>query len=60
MSKSEEVDNFLDGLQIPVFESIKTFFETMPKLRHILKYTNTFGHEQEIVLETLNDFFTLR
>ena len=58
--KREEVDKFVDGLPIPVFESIKTFFETMPKLRHVMKYINTLGHEQEIVLETLNDFFTLR
>jgi len=58
--KEEDIDKFIDSLPIPTFDAIKTFFETMPKLRHILKYTNSLGHEQEIVLETLNDFFTLR
>lgn len=56
----EERNEFLNNLPIPVFEEIRKFFDTMPKLRHRLKYTNNTPEDKEIVLETLNDFFTLR
>jgi hypothetical protein len=58
MSDAEKED-FLNTLTPSAFNKIKTFFETMPKLSHTIRYTNSLGHEQEIVLETLNDFFTL-
>lgn len=55
----KEKEDFLTELTPSSFNKIKTFFETMPKLSHTIRYTNSLGHEQEIVLETLNDFFTL-
>lgn len=54
-----EKEEFLNTMTPSAFNKIKKFFETMPKLAHTIRYTNSLGHEQEIVLETLNDFFTL-
>jgi hypothetical protein len=55
----EEVQEFLDSLDVTAFEKIKEFFQTMPKIQHELKYTNSLGNERVIVLDNLNDFFTL-
>lgn len=55
----EELDEFLDGLDVKTFEKIKLFFDTMPKMRYTIKYQNSLGHDREIELSTLQDFFTL-
>lgn len=55
----QQKEEFLNSLTPSSFDKIKKFFETMPKLSHTVSYTNSLGHEQKIVLETLNDFFTL-
>lgn len=56
---AEEVDEFLQQLDIKSFKKIQTFFETMPRIYHEIKYTNSLNNEKKIVLSTLNDFFTL-
>lgn len=58
-SPKEEVDEFISTLDVNTFQSIQEFFRTMPKLKHELKYTNSLGNERTIVLDNLNDFFTL-
>ncbi len=55
----EEVNEFISSLDVNTFEKIQEFFQTMPKIRHELKYTNSIGNERSIVLDNLNDFFTL-
>ena len=55
----EELDEFFDGLDIKTFEKVKLFFDTMPKMRYTIKYQNSLGHDREIELSTLQDFFTL-
>lgn len=55
----QEKEDFINSLDVASFGKIKKFFETMPKLKHTISYTNSLGHEQKIVLATLNDFFTL-
>ena len=55
----EEVDEFISSLDVNTFEKIQEFFQTMPKIKHELKYTNSNGNERVIVLDNLNDFFTL-
>ena len=55
----EELDEFISTLNVGVFEKIQDFFRTMPKIKHELKYTNSLEHERTIVLDNLNDFFTL-
>jgi hypothetical protein len=53
----EEVEEFMDGLSGDVIRDITTFFETMPKIRKELPYTNSEGKEQTFVVEGTRSFF---
>ena len=53
----EELDEFLDSLDVSTFERIREFFETMPKLYHKIDYKNSLGEDREIELTNLKDFF---
>ena len=53
----EEIDDFMENLQGDVLKKIQKFFETMPKLRHEMKYTNKDGKEQTFVIEGMRSFF---
>lgn len=53
----EEIDDFMENLQGDVIKKIQNFFETMPKLRHEMKYTNSEGKEQTFVIEGMRSFF---
>lgn len=53
----EDIDSFMDGMTGDVIKGIQTFFETMPKLRHEIKYTNSEGKEQTFVVEGMQSFF---
>lgn len=54
---TEEVDEFMENMTGDVVKQIQTFFETMPKLRHELKYTNKNGDERTFVIEGMRTFF---
>ena len=56
----EELDQFIDSLDVATFEKIREFFEGMPRLYHELKYTNEMGNERVIELTNLKDFFMWR
>lgn len=53
----EEIAAFMDGLSGDVIKGITKFFETMPKLRHEMKYTNKNGDEKTFVVEGMRSFF---
>jgi hypothetical protein len=54
----DEVTNFVDTLNGAQIEMIQNFFETMPKMRHIVEVTNPVTKKKcEILLEGLGDFF---
>ena len=53
----EQVDEFMENLTGDVIAGIQHFFETMPKLRHEMKYTNKNGDEKTFVIEGLRSFF---
>ena len=53
----KEIDEFMEGLQGDVIKRIQKFFETMPKLRHEMKYKNKDGKEQTFVIEGMRSFF---
>tara|TARA_E500000178_G_scaffold347903_1_gene402039 strand:+ start:6983 stop:7684 length:702 start_codon:yes stop_codon:yes gene_type:complete len=53
----EEVEEFMDGLSGDVIRQITTFFETMPKIRKEIPYTNSKGKEQTFVVEGTRSFF---
>lgn len=54
----DELDEFIDSLDVQTFEKIKEFFESMPRLYHKFEYTNENGNQRVIELTTLRDFFT--
>lgn len=54
----EEVDSFMEEVSGEVLKKIQNFFETMPRLRHELKYTNKNETEQTFVIEGMRTFFT--
>lgn len=58
-SSDEELEEFIQDLDVKTFNKIQKFYETIPRLYHELKYTNSLGNERVVRLETLNDFFTL-
>ena len=58
-STREEIDEFILSLDVSSFNKVQSFFNTMPKLKHEIVYTNSLGNERKIVLQNLNDFFTL-
>lgn len=53
----EEIDKFMDDLSGDVLVQIKRFFDTMPKLRHEMKYKNKNGDDKIFVLEGMKSFF---
>lgn len=55
--KQEDIDAFMDDMTGAVIQDIQSFFETMPKLRHEMKYTNKNGDEKTFVVEGMRSFF---
>ena len=54
----KELTEFIEQLNTKQFKLIQKFFETMPKLKHIIKIKNPkTKKESEITLSGLNDFF---
>lgn len=53
----KEVDEFVESLSTTHIQNIKTFFETMPKLRYEKKYTLEDGTEKTFVAEGTETFF---
>ena len=55
---SNELDEFIDSLSTEVFEAIGKFFETMPKLLHVVKVKNPKTNvESEVIVEGIDSFF---
>ncbi len=54
----KELDDFLDSLNTQQFMKIKDFFDTMPALKHTVKYKcETCGEDKETTIQGLNSFF---
>ena len=56
----DELNAFLESLTTDHFEKIQTFYDTMPRLEHKIKYkcsNEECKHEDEMVLRGLQDFF---
>lgn len=54
----EEIAAFMDNMSGDIVKKISKFFETMPKLKQELKYTNSNGDEKTFVIEGMRSFFT--
>lgn len=55
----EEIDEFILSMDVSSFNKVQEFFNTMPKLKHEIVYSNSLGNQRKIVLQSLNDFFQL-
>lgn len=55
--ENNDIDAFMDNLDGGVIKKIQSFFETMPKLRHEMKYKNKEGKEKTFVIEGMRSFF---
>ena len=54
----EELDEFIDSLNTKQMDKIRNFFETMPTLKHTVKYKcETCKEEKETTVQGLNSFF---
>lgn len=58
--KKKQLDEFLDGLDIKTFENIQKFLLDTPRVEYKIQYKNSLDNDREIVLNSLNDFFTWR
>ena len=57
-STPEELNEFIEQLNTKQFKEVETFFETMPKLEHIVEVTNTkTGKASKVKVEGLASFF---
>jgi len=56
----QELEEYIENLDIKTFEKIQNFMINQPKLSYVIKYKNSLGNDREIELTTLSDFFTLR
>lgn len=55
----EDLTEFVTTLDVNTFKKIQKFIETMPKLYYETSYTDKNGIEKKVILQNLNDFFTL-
>ena len=55
----EEIEEFLEQVNVNTFQDIVKFMESTPKLYHKIEYKNANGNDRVIELTTLTDFFTL-
>ena len=54
----KELSEFLDSLTSDQFQNVQSFFETMPKLKHEVKFKNPKTKKQnKVTLEGLQSFF---
>ena len=54
----KELDEFVDSLNTKQMDKIRNFFETMPTLKHTIKYKcETCKEEKETTVQGLNSFF---
>ena len=57
--EDKELDEFIDSLNTKQMEKIRDFFNTMPTLKHTVKYTcKTCNEEKETTIQGLNSFFS--
>lgn len=56
----EELREFLENLNVKIFEKVHQFLINVPKITYKINYKNSLGNEKEIVFNSLNDFFSWR
>jgi len=56
---SEEVEDYIQDLNVKTLQKIQEFFTTMPKIHHTVEYSTKAGATKKLELNNINDFFTL-
>lgn len=56
---AEDLEEFIQTLDVNTFKQIQKFFDTMPHLYYKAEYMTRSGEQKSIELTTLNDFFML-
>ena len=57
-STQQEIKEFFEGLSQESFSKVKSFFDTMPRVRHDIEVTNPVTNvKSKVTLQGLNDFF---
>jgi|TARA_B110000967_G_scaffold98273_1_gene100938 hypothetical protein len=54
---ADEINAFVENFSGSTVKGIQDFFETMPKLRHEMKYINSAGDSKTFVVEGIRSFF---
>lgn len=52
-------DAFLQSMSIESYNKLGEFFNTSPKIEHVVTYENTMGKTKKVVFRNINDFFIL-
>lgn len=55
-----EIKEFVEQLDVNTYDKMRQFFGNLPKLNYKIEYKNSQGEDREIIMSSLNDFFTLR
>jgi hypothetical protein len=53
----KQVDEFIESLHSDVTRKIKSFFDTMPKVRHEMPYVNSKGEKKVFTIQGTQSFF---
>lgn len=53
----KQIDEFVESLHSDVTKKIKTFFDTMPKVRHEMPYVNSKGEHKIFTIQGTQSFF---
>jgi len=58
-NSEEDKAAFLDSLPLEAYNNIAAFFQTSPRIEHVVEYENSNGKKKKVVFRSLNDFFML-
>lgn len=58
-STDAEKEDFIENLPVEAYDNIEKFFRTVPKIEHIVTYTNSLEEEKRVVFRSVEDFFFL-
>jgi hypothetical protein len=54
----EDLNDFIESMSHDQFDKVQEFFNTMPKVKHMIKVKNPkTGVDGEVVLQGMADFF---
>jgi len=56
----DELKEYLENFDISVYDSMRKFISSSPRLNYEIKYKNSKGSDRKITMSSLSDFFTLR